>query len=209
MKLFRLGGSLLDEWNSKCVYVVMQNLALTVKVACALVSQRHIVTPDFFDDLLKHATSCDNDIGHITHKLADHHYLPIMMESQIDASSVSFAPLPQRTTLFKDKTFVFLFSEQYNCLKSVVELASGTSHLVNVATNDFTLTSQMKDLLLSSCVVLPESNENSLYYHRNVELVINFLRRFFSNFQTLLTFCDCNFIFNCVFTVFIFFVSTR
>jgi len=48
--LMTLGGHIVPEWNSKCDFVVMDSLKLTVEAVCALLSGKYTFHPSYFDD---------------------------------------------------------------------------------------------------------------------------------------------------------------
>jgi uncharacterized membrane protein YcgQ (UPF0703/DUF1980 family) len=48
-----IGGYMVNEWQKGCSHLVMEALSFTVKVIYALATCCPIVTPSFFDDLVK------------------------------------------------------------------------------------------------------------------------------------------------------------
>ena len=155
----------------------MLNLSLTVKVACALLSQKHVVTPCFFEDFLNNITR-ENDKNTLEKLPSPQNYLPIMAESQVNSSDVSFDVNPERAFIFKEKNFVFLFSDQFNRLKPVIELGSGSSTFYDVSQNDFSIDSNIKQVLNQSCVILPDSNNDSMQHQNKIHSVIQYLNKF-------------------------------
>jgi hypothetical protein len=61
--LCQLGGHLLADWHNSCSFVVMDKLTVTVKVIAALVSQKFIVTPKYFEDLVRKADDWQGTAG--------------------------------------------------------------------------------------------------------------------------------------------------
>ena len=49
----RLGGYLVNDWQYDCSLVVMDSITVTVKVIDALICQKHIVTVDYLNEMVK------------------------------------------------------------------------------------------------------------------------------------------------------------
>lgn len=145
----------MNEWCEGCSHVIMSNLSVTIKVACALISQALVVNASYLKDLL----DCI-DTGKCSKLPPVEDYLPTMAESQVNPGDVSFTPDPRRSTLFVGKLFIFLAKDQYERLHSIVELGGGGSRLVDNISNSFGLEKTLESLILnpSNCIVLPDAN---------------------------------------------------
>ncbi|CAH1778763.1 unnamed protein product, partial [Owenia fusiformis] len=124
-----LGGHVLSDWRKICTMLVMSNLSVTIKVICALVSLKPIVTPQYLLDLKK-AVENNQPLPKINK------YTPPLAESQLDPNEVSFQANPLRSSLFTGKIFIFLSTKQFKKLSLAVELAGGTPMLMEEGTDD-------------------------------------------------------------------------
>lgn len=111
--LSKLGVVLKNDWDDSCNYLTMPVITLTIKVVLALVQGSHIVTTDFWTNLLKSITNFS--------ALPDpHNFIPAVMESTLNKEVVSFAPDIHRRSIFKDKKFIFFSRRQYEMYKPVL-----------------------------------------------------------------------------------------
>ncbi len=110
-----LGGHMVQEWTNECDYVIMESLSLTVKVACALLAAKYIVTPDFFQDMLQCAKTKKPYPN-------PNNYLPTIAEKHIEGQT--FEPISVRSQLFDGKIFVFASPKHLKKLEQAV-LAGG------------------------------------------------------------------------------------
>jgi len=122
-QLCRLGGYLVNDWHNDCSFVVMDKLTITVKVINALISQKHIVTKNYFDDLVDRAACLSLKEANPAK------YLPELAEENLD--DVDFEPLPSRKVLFKGKKLVFFNNSQLQKMQNLIELAAGECELFN------------------------------------------------------------------------------
>ena len=122
LQLGKLGGYLVNEWQKECSHLVMEELSFTFKVIYALVTCSPIVTPSFFDDLIK-AVDCKSE------SLSSEKYMPPIKEDLIDPKVVSFHPNNARKSVFTGKLFLFLEKKQYKKLEQAVVLAGGKALL--------------------------------------------------------------------------------
>jgi len=99
--LHKLGGHFVPEWKEKCDYVVMEKITLTIKVTCAVLAAKFIVTPAFFKDYLSAVETKKTTLP----KPQD--FMPPIVEAQLINSNASFAPNKKRTTIYKEKLFLF------------------------------------------------------------------------------------------------------
>jgi nijmegen breakage syndrome protein 1 len=120
----QLGGVIANDWRKDCSFVLMKNITVTIKVVCALVAQKHVVTVQYFSDLLKHFQ------GKTSEKPKPENYLPAVTESLI-RPGVSFHPTAERASVFQGMTFYFLSTKQFNKLNLAVELGGGVPMLAD------------------------------------------------------------------------------
>ncbi|KAL4235286.1 hypothetical protein ACF0H5_006923 [Mactra antiquata] len=113
-----LGGHLTSEWQKDCSLLVMSKISVTIKVICALVSQKYIILPTYLEQYIKHlhGKAEKPDPGMFT---------PDLAETQLDATCVSFKPDVRRKTLFKGLKFYFCSEKQLKKMKFAIELAGG------------------------------------------------------------------------------------
>ena len=166
--VFRLGGHVVSEWCANCNLVIMSSLSVTIKVICALISQKPIVLPQYLDDVIKAIEGAT--------KLPDpDDYLPVLTESQVNPVDISFTSNPNRKTLFKKKTFVFLSSTQHKKLHFALELGGGCTKLMTENTNK-----NGDELIVAdgTCVMLPDvASENTQTSKNWIQHVQNSLDR--------------------------------
>ncbi|KAJ8312627.1 hypothetical protein KUTeg_010000 [Tegillarca granosa] len=98
-------------------------------VICAMVSLKHIVTPDYIEQFVKYLK------GEVSEPNPER-YLPNISEAQIDPTEVSFKRNPKRSSVFKGMTFIFLNAKQYKKMNMAVELGGGMSMLMEDNTGD-------------------------------------------------------------------------
>lgn len=118
-----LGGHLVPEWVEGCNYVIMDAVTLTVKVVCALVAVKNIVTPVFFQDMLQAMNNnkpCPDPID----------FLPPVLEEQI--KNHSWEPFADRAKLFKGKTFVFCGTKHMKKMGLAVEIGGIIYYILKV-----------------------------------------------------------------------------
>ncbi|XP_071785075.1 nibrin-like [Asterias amurensis] len=120
----KLGGHVVPEWSKECTHLIMTQLTVTIKVIGALVTCRHIVTPEFLRKT-EEAAAADS-------KMPDPlNYHPTLAETAINEKDVSFQPNVDRQTLFNGMTVVFLTAKQLKQLGQIVELAGGKPVLID------------------------------------------------------------------------------
>ncbi|XP_033747756.1 nibrin-like [Pecten maximus] len=121
--VMRLGGHIIADWSRHCTHLVMTSISVTIKVVCAMVSTKPIVSPDFLDAYLR---SLENS----KEQPNPESYLPTVSESQVDPTEVSFTNDPRRKTIFQGKTFIFLQQKQFQKMSLAVELGGGMPLLI-------------------------------------------------------------------------------
>ncbi|XP_014665101.1 PREDICTED: nibrin-like isoform X2 [Priapulus caudatus] len=127
--ILRLGGHLVADWRKDSTHLVMNKITVTIKVVCALVSQRAIVTPAYILDL---TTAIETRASHPQ----PHRYIPALAETSISTADVSFLPNQCRSSIFQGKTFIFLSSRQFKKLSLAVSLGGGQPVLMEEDTDD-------------------------------------------------------------------------
>lgn len=147
----QLGGHLINEWTSSCNYVIMDKLTVTVKVLNALVTQKHIVTKKYFEELVTKSSDLKTSFRDPTN------FIPPLAEENLD--TVSFEPMPQRKTLFNGKLFVFFSSSQMEKMTHLVSLAGGQCTLFKRQINLKSLKDK-KNLIFISCEEIGEGEED-------------------------------------------------
>ncbi|RZF32424.1 hypothetical protein LSTR_LSTR001888 [Laodelphax striatellus] len=117
--LKELNGELSKSWSPNCTHFVMSAVTVSVKTVCALATAKHIVTPEFFQ-VLKDAVNSGSS------ELPDpKDFIPESAETVLNSSVVSFAPNPERSTLFDSLTFVATTPRQMSRLKNMILSAGG------------------------------------------------------------------------------------
>lgn len=121
--ILKLGGHILSEWQENCTHLVMKEIKVTIKAVCAMISLKHMVTIKYFQDLIKaiQEQKCHPD---------PENYIPESGEPLLMRENVSFKHRPERTHLFKNKTFICTSQKQYKKLHLAITLASGTVTLL-------------------------------------------------------------------------------
>ncbi|CAB3253464.1 unnamed protein product [Arctia plantaginis] len=122
LTLSKLGVLLKNEWDDSCYYLTMPVITLTIKVVLALVQGSHIVTTDFWENLLE-------SVNKFSAIPDPQKFIPAVMESTLNKEVVSFSPDVQRKSIFKDKKFIFFSRRQYDMYKPVL-CRSGASPLL-------------------------------------------------------------------------------
>ncbi|CAL8108084.1 unnamed protein product [Orchesella dallaii] len=136
-KISKLGGHYIDSWNESATHLLMTEINLTVKVVCALLSAKPIVTPAYISDLLLCLMeACDQ-----SKRLELPHtnlYLPLVnvhdMETNSKISPSTFFPDPERRKLFAGKTFLFSTKRHLRSLESAIIAGAGVAKLIEEAT---------------------------------------------------------------------------
>ncbi|ELT96609.1 hypothetical protein CAPTEDRAFT_226297 [Capitella teleta] len=122
-ELRTLGGHLVPEWKDACHCVVMSSLSVTMKVICALICQKPVVLPAYFEAWLSAVKAGSSPPSPSS-------FLPPLAESQISSDENLFNPQPLRRNIFNGKIFVFLTAKQFKRLSPVVEQGGGTPMLM-------------------------------------------------------------------------------
>lgn len=123
-----LCGYFVNDWRNDCSFLVMNEITVTVKCLNALLCQRLIITPKYFEDLVTLFGSSKLDSSAIPDP---NDYLPAIGEANLDSNKVCFKPNAARKDLFEDKKFIFLCNDQLQKLQNIIELAGGHCEMFN------------------------------------------------------------------------------
>lgn len=114
-----LGGKVVGEWGPSCTHLVMQHLSITVKVICALASQRSVVTINYFKKLIESIKNYDVPCPE------ESKFLPNVSDSLAVRNISTFQPNIKRKTLFNGKTFIFFSASQMKKMQEAITLSGG------------------------------------------------------------------------------------
>ncbi|XP_069135203.1 nibrin-like [Argopecten irradians] len=144
--VMQLGGHIVADWSRHCTHLVMTSISVTIKVVCAMVALKPIVSPDYLDAYLQ-------SLEKRKEQPDPESFLPTVSESQVDPTEVSFTNDPRRKTIFQGKTFVFLQQKQFQKMSLAVELGGGIPLLMETRPDgrgeDAVLT--QKDTVVMDC----------------------------------------------------------
>lgn len=110
-----LGGTITSNWYNKCTHVTVNEVILTSKVLCAVIKGVPIVTCEYWDTYVHNVK---NNL--LLPEAVD--FKPVCSEIILNRN-VCFKYNPERTTLFKDKIFVFLTAHEKTNLNEMIEMA--------------------------------------------------------------------------------------
>ncbi|XP_052434551.1 nibrin [Carassius gibelio] len=119
-----IGGRLVNTWTFDCTHLVMPTVKVTIKTICALLCCRPIVNPEFFSAFSKA----------VQQKLPlpkAEKFRPQIDEPSLAKEDVDLTARPERKSLFKGKTFLFLNSKQMKRLSQAVSCGGGVSQLLD------------------------------------------------------------------------------
>ncbi|KAK3083896.1 hypothetical protein FSP39_004849 [Pinctada imbricata] len=119
-----LGGHVINDWKKDCSLLLMQSLSVTIKVICALVCQKYIVSPAYLQAYTDHLQG-KGDMPN------PKRFQPEVTETQIDPSKVTFGPNKRRQNLLQGMKFIFLNPKQFKRMALAVELAGGLPVLMD------------------------------------------------------------------------------
>eukprot|EP00795_Rhopilema_esculentum_P001404 gene1404-15818_t len=119
----RKGGEIAAELNASCTHLIMEKITFTIKVVCAIASACPIVTPDFFENLVK--------VVEDPYKQPDNTaiYIPEVAEPSLINKDLLFQPNVKRKTIFNGKNFLFLSKKQFARLSPAIIMAGGRAEL--------------------------------------------------------------------------------
>ncbi|XP_048008803.1 nibrin [Megalobrama amblycephala] len=123
-ELHSIGGRLVNSWTLDCTHLVMPTVKVTIKTICALLCCRPIVKPEFFSAFSKA----------VQQKLPlpkAERFRPQIDEPSLAKEDVDLSARPERKSLFKGKTFLFLSSKQMKRLSQAVSCGGGVCRLLD------------------------------------------------------------------------------
>uniref|UniRef100_A0A9J8DC53 Nibrin n=1 Tax=Cyprinus carpio carpio TaxID=630221 RepID=A0A9J8DC53_CYPCA len=122
--LCSVGGRLVNSWTLDCTHLVMPTAKVTIKTICALLCCRPIVKPEFFSAFSK-AVQQNLPLP------KPEKFRPQTDEPSLAKEDVDLSARPERKSLFKGKTFLFLNSKQMKRLSQAVSCGGGVSQLLD------------------------------------------------------------------------------
>ncbi|XP_017137435.1 nibrin [Drosophila miranda] len=137
-----MGGSVVPNWTDECSYLTMNEATVTVKLLHALLENKPIVTFAFWRKLLAAANSIHVREGWPQPK----DYQP---------TNLDLTWRPERTTLFAEKTFVFMNRRHFEIYGAVVRKAGATCKDLNSGVRKTFLTK--KDVIVIQYVPSTQS----------------------------------------------------
>ncbi|BFZ13436.1 hypothetical protein BsWGS_16475 [Bradybaena similaris] len=163
-----LGGHLVRDWRPVCDLLIMSKINVTIKVICAINNQKHIVTPEYLDDLYSHLMGRREKPDPVS-------YLPEVVDQEVP-SGVSFHPDIRRMTLLQGLKFYFLSAVQFNKTNLAVSTAGGQPILLEDGTEEEAeaMTEDKTVVVAVSREILPTLNQSCQKF---VKLVISVLKR--------------------------------
>ncbi|XP_072426376.1 nibrin isoform X4 [Chiloscyllium punctatum] len=124
-----LGGHLSNNWTEANTHLVMSSVKVTVKTICAMICCRPIVKSEFFVSLIR-------AIRNRQYLPSPESFSPPIDEPSIKPGELDITTKPERKSIFRDKTFIFLNEKQHKRLNSAVILGGGEVKLVENSTSD-------------------------------------------------------------------------
>ncbi|XP_048452102.1 nibrin [Rhincodon typus] len=124
-----LGGHLSSNWTEANTHLVMSSVKVTVKTICAMICCRPIVKPEFFVSLTK-------AIRNRQHLPSPESFYPPIDEPSIKPGELDITIKPERKSIFRGKTFIFLNEKQHKRLNSALILGGGDVKLLGSSTSD-------------------------------------------------------------------------
>ncbi|XP_072536531.1 nibrin [Salminus brasiliensis] len=118
-----VGGRMVNSWSADCTHLVMPTVKVTIKTICALLCCRPIVKPEFFTELFQAVQRRES-------LPKSQNFKPEIDEPSLTKQEVDLDPRPERKSLFRDKTFVFLNGKQMKRLSQAITCGGGTTQLL-------------------------------------------------------------------------------
>ncbi|XP_078072142.1 nibrin isoform X2 [Mustelus asterias] len=127
--ILQLGGHHSSNWTEANTHLVMSSVKVTVKTICAMICCRPIVKPEFFVNLTE-------AIQHRRQLPSPESFSPPIDEPGIRAGKLDITIKPERKSIFRGKTFIFLNGKQHKRLYSALTLGGGDVKLLENCTSD-------------------------------------------------------------------------
>ncbi|XP_051879834.1 nibrin [Pristis pectinata] len=118
-----LGGHVTSSWTEDSTHLVMSSVKVTVKTICALICCRPIVKPKFFVDLIE-------AIRNRGQLLNSESYSPPVDEPSIKPGELDITVKPERKSIFRGKTFLFLNGKQHKRLSTAIIFGGGDAKVL-------------------------------------------------------------------------------
>lgn len=118
-----LGGEIVEPWSDECTHLVMTQTSMTIKLLHALAGQKIIVNMQYWKELVSAMRRNDKQLP----KPEQYRPLP-------DAEHICNADLglkPERCTIFKGMTFIFLNRKHSQTYGPIVRKAGGACKDLN------------------------------------------------------------------------------
>ncbi|XP_062535469.1 nibrin-like isoform X1 [Armigeres subalbatus] len=116
-----LGGEVRDAFEEGSTrYLIMKAITTTPKLLLCLIDQIPVVKPEYFDECVK-AVERGRELPN------ESDFVPEFAEAYVRSEGMSFGKVPERKTLFKGKTFVFIKPKHMSQYEEIVKLAGGNS----------------------------------------------------------------------------------
>ncbi|XP_052002686.1 nibrin isoform X2 [Xyrauchen texanus] len=153
-----IGGRLINSWTPDCTHLVMPTVKVTIKMICALLCCRHIVKPEFFSVFSK-AVQQKQPLPKAEG------FRPPVDEPTLAKDDVDLSARPERKSLFKGKTFLFLNCKQMKRLSQAVSCGGGVSQLLEEGSLPLSLLEAKSTCVVdmisgnSQAVILPASKK--------------------------------------------------
>ncbi|XP_074843070.1 nibrin isoform X2 [Carettochelys insculpta] len=121
--ILQLGGLVVNDWSEECTHLVMKSVKVTVKTICALICNRPIIKPEYFEECIGAIRSKQQ-----LPKLES--FYPPVDEPSIGTEKLDLSERHERKMIFEGKTFLFLSAKQHKKLSSAIILGGGEAKLL-------------------------------------------------------------------------------
>ncbi|XP_067835523.1 nibrin isoform X6 [Heptranchias perlo] len=163
-----LGGHVSNSWTEDNTHLVMSSVKVTVKTICAMICCRPIVKPEFFASLTE-------AIRNRQHLPSPESFSPPIDEPSIRPGELDITVKPERKSIFRGKTFIFLNEKQHKRLSSALTFGGGNAKLLDNSGSNMSLLETP-----GSCVVdvgVSDSQPMSYSAEKWIEPVMQTLQR--------------------------------
>ncbi|XP_038665014.1 nibrin isoform X2 [Scyliorhinus canicula] len=127
--VLQLGGHISSSWTEANTHLVMSSVKVTVKTICAMICCRPIVKPEYFVNLAE-------AIQHRRQLPSPESFSPPIDEPSIRPGELDITVKPERKSIFRGKTFIFLNEKQRKRLNSALTLGGGDVKLLENCTSN-------------------------------------------------------------------------
>uniref|UniRef100_UPI00398F1DD4 nibrin isoform X2 n=1 Tax=Pristiophorus japonicus TaxID=55135 RepID=UPI00398F1DD4 len=144
----QLGGHVCSNWTKDNTHLVMSSVKVTVKTISAMICCRPIVKPEFFVNLIEAIRSR-------RHLPSPESFSPPIDEPSIRSGELDITVKPERKSIFRGKTFIFLNGKQHKRLSSALTFGGGDAKLLE---NNISNTSLLE--APGSCVIDVQASDS-------------------------------------------------